>query len=143
MSRWVGFSKGDEAGKAGDTATLCENSGLRRVKKHHKSSAGPQGPTAVGKKSREKPEHMEEGVCAGIIQQCQLPLQTGDYFGGEGQRETITPPSWAIPEHTHTHTGKAHAWLAGSRWTCLPAGRLHPFPAGRGDAGARAMVVDN
>lgn len=145
VSKWVDFSRGAEAGKAGGMATLCKNSGLGGVKKHHKGSAGPLGPTAIGKTRREKPEHMEEGVCAGIIQQCHLPLQGGDCFEGEGLREPLTPPSRAIPvqTHTHTHTGKAHTWLRGSRWTCLPAGRLPPFPAGRGDAGARAMVVDN
>lgn len=104
MSKWVGFSSWAEAGKAGGMATLCKNSGLGGVKKHHKGSSGLLEPTAIGKKSREKPEHMEEGVCAGIIQQCHLPLQGGDYFGGGGQRETITPPSLAIPAQTHTHT---------------------------------------
>lgn len=80
MSKGVGFSREAEAGKAGGMAKLCKNSGLGGAKKHHKGSAGPPGPTAIGKKSREKPEHVEEGVCAGIIQQCHLPLQRGDYF---------------------------------------------------------------
>lgn len=108
MSKRVDFSRGAEAGKAGEMATLCKNSELGGVKKHHKGSAVPLEPTAIGKKSREKPEHMEVGVCAGIIQQCHLPLQGGDYFGGEGQKETITPPSWAIPAQTHTHREGTH-----------------------------------
>lgn len=94
MSKGVGFSREAEAGKAGGMAKLCKNQKFRAwgAKKHHKGSAGPPGPTAIGKKSREKPEHMEEGVCAGIIQQCHLPLQRGIILNEKG-RETITPPS--------------------------------------------------
>lgn len=38
---------------------------------------------------------------------------------------------------TRTQGGHTRGWGV----PCLPAGRLHPFPAGNG--GARAMVVDN
>lgn len=85
-------------------ATLCENSGLGGVEKHHKGSAGPQGPTVVGKKSREKPEHMEEGVCAGIIQQCHLPCREGIILEKGGERPLPLLHGQSLHIHTHTHT---------------------------------------